>query len=261
MADPPAPAMSSAVATGACSRTTASTMAAPSWDWAPICWRSEPDLERDDHAERDGEQDQRQRGHPGQEPALVEELRDRDALERGLAQRLEAPWRTCCRSRGRRWRSSRRRLSGRLGRGSDPGGAGRPLGVPRRRAISARLRGSVVSGRLLGHDARPVTRLCQRRPPFRGLLMARGRARCPLPRPLLHREKRQARVEPCGTPCLASAGVAYPSTGVPRTVRCETCARTVPGSDGAQLRKSEPQFPNVRCRNINVVARNSNPRS
>ena len=42
MADPPAPAMSSAVATGACSRTTASTMAAPSWDWAPICWSSEP---------------------------------------------------------------------------------------------------------------------------------------------------------------------------------------------------------------------------
>ena len=34
--------MSSAVATGACSRTTASTIAAPSWDWAPICWRRDP---------------------------------------------------------------------------------------------------------------------------------------------------------------------------------------------------------------------------
>ena len=42
IADPPAPAMSSAVATGACSRTTANTMAAPSCDCAPICWRSEP---------------------------------------------------------------------------------------------------------------------------------------------------------------------------------------------------------------------------
>ena len=42
MADPPAPAMRSAVATGACSRTTANTMAAPSWDCAPICCRSEP---------------------------------------------------------------------------------------------------------------------------------------------------------------------------------------------------------------------------
>ena len=42
MAEPPAPAMSRAVATGACSRTTASTIAAPSWDWAPICWSSEP---------------------------------------------------------------------------------------------------------------------------------------------------------------------------------------------------------------------------
>ena len=42
MADPPAPAMSRAVATGACSRTTARTMAAPSWDWAPICCNSDP---------------------------------------------------------------------------------------------------------------------------------------------------------------------------------------------------------------------------
>ena len=59
MAEPPAPAISRAVATGACSRTTASTMAAPSWDWAPICWSSEPDLEGDDHAEGDGHEDQR----------------------------------------------------------------------------------------------------------------------------------------------------------------------------------------------------------
>ena len=42
MAEPPAPAINRAVATGACSRTTASTMAAPSWDWAPICASSDP---------------------------------------------------------------------------------------------------------------------------------------------------------------------------------------------------------------------------
>jgi hypothetical protein len=35
-------------------------------------------------------------------------------------------------------------LIGRLGRGSTPVASGRPLGVPSRRAISSRLRGSVV---------------------------------------------------------------------------------------------------------------------
>ena len=38
MAEPPAPAISRAVATGACSRTTASTRADPRWAWAPS-WR------------------------------------------------------------------------------------------------------------------------------------------------------------------------------------------------------------------------------
>src|SRR5579884_832599 len=42
MADPPAPAISRAVATGASSRTTARTIDAPSCDWEPICWRREP---------------------------------------------------------------------------------------------------------------------------------------------------------------------------------------------------------------------------
>src|SRR5436190_6672389 len=42
MADPPAPAISRAVATGASSRTTASTMAAPMWAWAPSWRTNEP---------------------------------------------------------------------------------------------------------------------------------------------------------------------------------------------------------------------------
>jgi hypothetical protein len=35
-------------------------------------------------------------------------------------------------------------VTGRLGRGSTPVAAGRPLGLPRRRAISSRLKGWVV---------------------------------------------------------------------------------------------------------------------
>jgi hypothetical protein len=42
IAEPPAPAISSAVATGADSRTTARTMAAPMWASAPSCFGNEP---------------------------------------------------------------------------------------------------------------------------------------------------------------------------------------------------------------------------
>ena len=78
MADPPAPAISSAVATGACSRTTASTMAAPSWDWAPICWSSDPTSSAMTMPKGMESRISGQRGDPGQEPALVEELGDRE---------------------------------------------------------------------------------------------------------------------------------------------------------------------------------------
>jgi hypothetical protein len=42
MADPPAPAIMRAAATGEASLTMASTMAAPVRDWAPSCWLNDP---------------------------------------------------------------------------------------------------------------------------------------------------------------------------------------------------------------------------
>ena len=49
MADPPAPAMSRAVATGAASRTMASTIAAPVADSAPSWRLNDADVQGDDH--------------------------------------------------------------------------------------------------------------------------------------------------------------------------------------------------------------------
>jgi hypothetical protein len=48
-------------------------------------------------------------------------------------------------------------------------------------------------------DACPVTRFCQRRPPFRGLLWHANELG-PLPRSLLHDEKRQAGVNLAAVP-------------------------------------------------------------
>ena len=48
-----------------------------------------PHLEGDDHAERDRDEDQRHGGHPGQEPALVEEFADRHPPAETEAEGLE----------------------------------------------------------------------------------------------------------------------------------------------------------------------------
>ena len=74
MAEPPAPAMSSAVATGAASRTMASTMAAPVARLGAELAVERADVQGDDHAERDRDEDHREAGDLGDEPALAEVL-------------------------------------------------------------------------------------------------------------------------------------------------------------------------------------------
>ena len=64
IAEPPAPAISSAVTIGAGLRTMASTVAAPVNDCAPNCWISAADLQRDHRAERDRDQRRRARSSP-----------------------------------------------------------------------------------------------------------------------------------------------------------------------------------------------------
>ena len=168
MADPPAPAMSSAVATGACSRTTASTMAAPNWDWAPICWSSEPTssamtMPKGMDSRISGSVVTRARNQHWSKNSVT------GTPLSGPAAAPRRRWRTCCRSRGRRWRSCRRRSTGRLGRGRHAGGI-------RTAARGAEPAGHLVTAERLGgargpagRDVSHVTRLGQRRPPFRGL--------------------------------------------------------------------------------------------
>ena len=74
MADPPAPAISSAVATGAASRTMARTIAAPVVRLGAELAGERPDVEGDHRAERDRDQHHRDAGDLGDEPALPQVL-------------------------------------------------------------------------------------------------------------------------------------------------------------------------------------------
>ena len=201
MADPPAPAISSAVATGACSRTTASTMAAPSCDCAPICCRSEPTSSAMTMPKG---MDSRIRG------SVVTRARNQHWSKNS---EMGTPLSGACRSASNAVANmlpvSRTAVAtlpssvmGRLGRGSTPAPPGRPLGVPSRRAISARLRGWVGLGRLARERRRPVPRLSQRRPPFRGLLRHVNGSRQPAPPSNSFTRKTAIGLQPCGAACL-----------------------------------------------------------
>ena len=197
MAEPPAPAMSSAVATGACSRTTARTMAAPSWDWAPICWSNEPTSSAITMPKG---MDRRISG------SVVTRARNQHwSKNSATGTPLRGAWRSASNAVANMLPVSRTAVanfpssvSGLLGRGSTVTASSRPLGVPRRRAISARLEGFGRAGGLLRSDARPVTRSSQRRPPFRGLLVHVVGPRHPLPRPTPSLRKTAGRRQPCG---------------------------------------------------------------
>ena len=74
MAEPPAPAISRAVATGRLLADDGEHHAPRRWRLGARAGGERPDLQGDDHAERDRDEDHRQRGDLGDEPALVEEL-------------------------------------------------------------------------------------------------------------------------------------------------------------------------------------------
>ena len=85
MAEPPAPAISSAVAIGACSRTTASTIAEPRWASAPSCLISAPTCSEMTMPNGIEMRITGRRGDLGEEPALVEELGQRPGPADDLA--------------------------------------------------------------------------------------------------------------------------------------------------------------------------------
>ena len=212
MADPPAPAMRSAVATGACSRTTASTMAAPSCDWAPICWSSDPTssamtMPKGIDNKMSGSVVTRARNQHWSKNSATGR-----PLSGSLAQGLERGGEHVARlAHGvANFPSS---LRGRLGRGSTRG-RHRP---PARRAEAARHFGP---GEGCGRDpaARAGREVVQspgsaNSPPFRGLLMdAAGPA--PLPRPLPFGRKNGRPARTLRLPCLAGSV----RTTIPRNV-------------------------------------------
>ena len=192
MAEPPAPAMSSAVATGACSRTTASTMAAPSWDWAPICWSSEPTSSAMTMPKG---MDSRIRG------SVVTRARNQHwsknsvtghALEGSLAQRLEGRGEHVARSPGPPWRSCRRRARpDRPGQGAEwrrtaAARVCRGGGPSRHGSVAGRCRAGTASCRC----CRPLS--ANASPLLEASLMRYGRT-CRFPRHSVMVKKREAR--------------------------------------------------------------------